>query len=198
MGSGSPVKGGGDKKAEFVDETGGEKRTVDRGASLQQQPADAKFTAERVQHCGKIQFGRFGDDVGDAVGRQFGQMAVRRVAAQKHHDMIAADVGPGEVEPARGIDHDGVAAGAASRKMMRPVNRARLRRRMRGGLAHLSHRHAPDDPGVALKRLMNPLVYPRPIGANAIGADGEAAGMEASIQRRDHMADDVRLHGVLS
>ena len=121
-------------------------------------------------------------------------MTVRHIAAKQDHDMIAADMRPCEMNLARGVEGDGVAGRVTHREMMRPRDRAGLRRRVRGRLAHLGHCDPSDDPGVALERLVNPLVDVRPVGASAIGAHGEAAGMETSIQRCEHMADDMRPH----
>jgi hypothetical protein len=149
---------------------------------------------ELVEHFRHVQLGAIGDDVGNAVGRQFGEMAVRRVAAEQRHDGIALDVGARKVNFARGIQHDGIGDTTARRDMARPVDSAEIRRRVRGRLAHLGHRLSSDDPGVALERLMDSLVCARPFGPAALHAVGPAAGMETPIQRSDHMTNDMRLH----
>jgi hypothetical protein len=62
--------------------------------------------------------------------------------------MITADVGSGDVELARGIEGDRIAADAARCEMMWPVNRAGLRRYVRTS----------PVPGIALSCLEHALI----------------------------------------
>ncbi|MGY2996665.1 hypothetical protein ACVWWD_005472 [Mesorhizobium sp. URHB0026] len=123
-------------------------------------------------------------------------MAVGYIMSEQHHDMVPADVGFCKVQLARGIERHGKAARIALREIMRPLDLAAIRGRMRGGLAHLGHGDAADDPGVALEVVVDLLIEARPLGPAAVGAFGIAAGMKAAVERGKHMADDARLHMV--
>ena len=95
---GASVESGCNEQADFVDQTFREEGTVDAGAALQQKALDAKLAIESVEHGGKIELRLCGDDVGNAVSRQFGKMAVRHVATKKDDDVIAVDFIFGEMQ----------------------------------------------------------------------------------------------------
>lgn len=193
-----PIKSGSNEKAELIDKAGREEGAVDAGAALEQQPANGEFAVENFEHPAEIHVSRFRHDIGHAVGSELGQVAVGDIVPKQHHDMVAANVGFGKVELARWIERHRVASRTGLRDMIGSVDLARIGRRVRAGLAHLGHGDAADDPAVARKIIMDILVEARPFGPGSVRAGRVAARVETAVQRRDHMADDVRFHAGVS
>ena len=103
-------------------------------------------------------------------------MAVRYTGAEKHNDVITADVGLAEVELAGAIERNRVRVGVTPRKAVRTRNGKRPLGWVRAFLAHLRHGDAPGEPRVTRERLMHFLVHRRPRLSVTVGACVERLG----------------------
>src|SRR5208282_4577634 len=84
--AGQAVYAGIDEKADFVDQPLFQKRAIDDAAALEKHCVDAESVTENVHRVAQIMSVRAGEQIGDAVFAQLGQVAVRDLLADDGDD----------------------------------------------------------------------------------------------------------------
>src|SRR5262245_59888459 len=110
--------------------------------------------------------------------------------------MVAADIVLAVMNAARWIDADRKLAPVALGNMRLARYFGCVSNRPFLSLRHLAHRHAADDPQSGDEPIMDAFIMStQDISRDALRRRGEAARMQAAVDRRAHMADDVGPHG---
>jgi hypothetical protein len=102
--TGQAIDSGMDQRAELINQPPLQERAVDRAASLEEQCLDAKDGAELLQRKGKVVALWAGEDVGDAILAQLGQIGIRHLLAQHGDRVIASDIVLAIVDSAGRVD----------------------------------------------------------------------------------------------
>ena len=118
-------------------------------------------------------------------------MGVRNLFGQHDDDRIAADVGATPGDLALRIENDTVGGRVALRDPGFAWIGLTDVLRVGFPLGEFLPGHAPYEPGIAIELVVQALEQ-----ACALGAPRPpATGQNAAVHARDHVADDVRLHG---
>ncbi|WP_249144767.1 hypothetical protein [Bradyrhizobium sp. AUGA SZCCT0274] len=125
--------------------------------------------------------------------------SVGDLLTEYRNDVVAADIVLAVVDMARWVDSDGELAAMAFGDMRFTRHLRRFGNAPFGSLGHFTHGFAANDPSISLEAFMHLFVVrAQNIPRNARRRPGESAGMQASINRRAHVADDVGSHESLS
>ena len=132
----------------------------------------------------------------DRVLTQFREVSIGHLLAQNGDHMVAADIVLAVMNAARWIDADRKLAPVARGNMRLARYFGCISNRPFRSLRHLAHRHAADDPSIGAEPVMDAFIMStQDISRDALRRRGEAARMQATVDRRAHMADDVGPHG---
>ena len=192
----TPVDRRGDDDTQLIDKAGPQQRPVRPTAALQHDPLDAELAMERFERAGKIDLGRTGEDVGDAIGAQPRQMPVGNRFRQHDQDRIAADILPRPNGLALAIEEDAPGFGIATRKPVRARKNPVARRVLRlGTLGEFLRRDTAAQPRPAAPMFSDKLIVQafEQVGHYII-LRPPAAAPDPPVDARDHVANDIRFH----